>query len=425
MSSLSPVLSPSPPPPPPDLVQAVYRRLGEAVRRMLTGFVEEIPFYRRLPEEQLRGEIAQVCRDNMAAFVRCCREDRLPAHGELTAASAGAARRAEEGVPLDAVLMAYVIGNRVTWQMLVEQVPRGCEAQVAGFTEYLQRYLQAMLQAVTEAYMEERRSIEHHEGSAWRSLVQDVLDGRTPAALAQRLGVVIAEAYLVVSLHVGATDDERDEAVDPEVAGRRKVRRVQAVVDRLPGRAATLSSLSPAGGLVLLPGTATHLPGPAETAQVVQLLGRAAGAQPTAVAVPATSLTALPAAAGQARELLHLVRLLGRPAGLYSSDDLVLEHQYAQPGPARERLAALLEPLTAHPELLTTARCWLAHERSRRDTAEALHVHPNTLDKRLDRIVALTGVQLSTSRGVGLLQAGLVALQMQQVDGGTLPGLEV
>ncbi|TQN41120.1 PucR-like helix-turn-helix protein [Blastococcus colisei] len=415
MSSPVPaLLDQSPVPPPPELVEAVSRRLGESVRRMVAGFVEGIPFYRRLPDEQLRGEIAQVCRDNMAAFIRCCREDRLPASGELTAARAGAARRAEEGVPLDAVLMAYVIGNQVTWQMLVEQVPPGREAQVAAFTPYLQRYLQAMLQAVTEAYDAERRSIEHHEGSAWRDLVQGVLEGTAPHVLAQRLGVVLADGYLVVALQLGPTDDEQDEAVDVDVAGRRKVRRVQAAVDRLPGRSAALASLSPAGGLVLLPGTGTSLPGPAETARAVDLLARAAGARPTAVWVPAPTVDRVPHAAAQAGDLLELVRVLGRRPGVYSVDDLVLEYQLSRPGPARERLAELLAPLSAHPDLLETARCWLAHERNRREAAEALHVHPNTLDKRLDRIATLTGLDLSTSRGVGTLQAGLVALHVER-----------
>ncbi|MDK3255564.1 PucR family transcriptional regulator [Blastococcus capsensis] len=412
MTSPSPLLTGSPVPPAPHLVEGLYRRLGESARRMVAEFVREIPLYRRLPDEQLHGEIAQVCRDNVLAFVRCCREHRLPAHGELTAASAGAARRAEEGVPLDAVLMAYVIGNQVTWQMLREQMPPGQESEVVSFTPFLQRYLQAMLHAVTDAYVEERRSIERYDGSAWRDLVRSVLEGTPQVELAERLGAQLADCYTVVALHLGPTGDEQDADVDPDVAGRRKVRRVQAAIDRLPGRATTLASLIPAGGLVLLPGCQGRLPASAETTRAVELLARAADAEPTAVMVSAPSPEALPNAAAQARGLLDLVRLLGRPSGVHTPDDLVLEHQLAAPGPARERLAALVQPLRAHPDLLETARSWLAHDRGRRETAETLHVHPNTLDKRLDRIAQLTGIQLSTTRGVGLLQAGLVAMHV-------------
>jgi sugar diacid utilization regulator len=57
-------------------------------------------------------------------------------------------------------------------------------------------------------------------------------------------------------------------------------------------------------------------------------------------------------------------------------------------------------------------QCWLSRDRSRRETAEELHVHPNTLDKRLERVRVLTGIEIGTTRGVAVLQAGLVALQI-------------
>lgn len=403
-------------PPSPDVAAAVRRRTGEAVQRMLATFVSEIPFYRRLPQEQLQSDIAQVCRDNLSAFFQCCREQRLPASGELASARAGAARRAEEGVPLEALLMAYTIGNRVTWQMLSEQVPAGRESEVVAFTPYVYRYLQAMLHAVTQTYVEERRLIEHDQGSASRGLVQRLLEGASAESLAQQLSVVLADAYLVVALHLADHDDERAAHVATEVAARRKARRVQSAVSRLPGHAASLSLVGPSGGIVLLPGIGPRLPGRAESERTVRLLAAAAGSEATAVTVPAAVLADLPGAVAQARELLALARSLGRPAGVYTLDDLVLEHQLALAGPARRRLADLLRPLVPHPDLLPTARCWLRNERARRETAEELHVHPNTLDKRLERISHLTGIEVTTTRGVAMLQAGLVALDVESAE---------
>lgn len=400
-------------PPATDVTARLSARTGEAVQRMLAAFVAEIPFYRRLPQEQLQTDIAQVSRDNLAAFVRCCRERRLPASGELAAAREGARRRAEEGVPLDALVSAYTIGNRVTWRVLAEQVPPGREAELAEFTPYVYRYLQAMLEAVTQSYVEERRSIEHDEGSASHDLVQRLLEGEPAQALAQRLGVVLADAYLVVALALQDHEDERAAGIAEEVAARRKARRVQSAVGRLPGTAASLSLVGPTGGVVLLPGIGPRLPGRAEAARTVAVLADAAGVAATAVTVPAAELNDLPDAVTQARELLELACTLDRPAGVYTLDDLVLEHQMALPGPARRRLADLLQPLVQNPDLLPTARCWLRNERARREAAEELHVHPNTLDKRLERITHLTGIDVTTTRGVALLQAGLVALEIE------------
>ena len=404
--------------PAPALAAALNRRLSEAVQRMLSAFVAEIPFYRRLPDEQLQVDVAQVCRDNMSAFLRCCREGRLPASGELAAARAGAARRAEEGVPLDALLLAYTIGNRVTWRLLVEQLPPGREAEALVFTPYVQRYLQAMLQVVTETYVAERRCIEHDEGSASRDLVQRLIDGTPEPALAQRLGVVLADSYLAVAVHFDDHDDELAVHLETEVAARRKARRVQSAVGRLPGHAASLSLLGPSGGIVLLPGIGGRLPGRAESQRILHTLAAAAGSAGTAVTVPAPSLADLRGATTQAQELLALACTLGKPTGLYTLDDLVLEYQLAIDGPARRRLADLVRPLQQHPDLLPTARAWLRNERARRETAEELHVHPNTLDKRLERIRHLTGIEVSTTRGVALVLAGLVALEVESAGCG-------
>jgi DNA-binding PucR family transcriptional regulator len=65
----------------------------------------------------------------------------------------------------------------------------------------------------------------------------------------------------------------------------------------------------------------------------------------------------------------------------------------------------LLEPLRARDrrnaaDLLATMRAHLEHDLSRSATAAALHIHVNTLDGRLARIRALTGIDLTTTAGV-------------------------
>ena len=413
MTTLSPLRTTRPVPPSLPVTCAASRRTSEAVERMLAAFVAEIPFYAALPQEQMRSDVARVARDNLDAFFRCCREERLPTSSELIPARVGAVRRAEEGVPLEDLIAAYTIGNRITWQLLAEQVPRDRAEEVVSFTPYVHRYLQSMLRDVTRAYVDERRSIEYDEGSASRALVQQLLSGEPAEPLAQRLGVALSEAYLVVAVHFQDNTDQCAEGVNSEVAARRKARRAQSAVERLPGSAASMALLSGSGGVVLLPGIGPRLPGRAETLRTVQHLATAAGAAATAVTVPVSRRLDLGAAAAQAEELLQLVRTLKWPPALYTLDDLVLEYQASRPGPARRRLAELLVPLATTPDLLPTVRCWLRNERARRETAEELHVHPNTLDKRLERIAQLTGVDVGTTRGVALLQAALVAHEVE------------
>src|SRR4051812_10650671 len=89
------------------LAARVGRRLDELARRMVTTFVAEIPLYAHLPRDLLEGEVLDVCRHNLSLFVDCLLHDRQPLLEELVEVRASAARRAEERVPLGALLTAY------------------------------------------------------------------------------------------------------------------------------------------------------------------------------------------------------------------------------------------------------------------------------------------------------------------------------
>ncbi|MET9341736.1 helix-turn-helix domain-containing protein [Nonomuraea sp. NPDC003804] len=85
----------------------------------------------------------------------------------------------------------------------------------------------------------------------------------------------------------------------------------------------------------------------------------------------------------------------------------------ADPPAATADLAALLAPLDAHPELLLTLETHLRHGRSRRATADALHLHPNTVDYRLRRVAALTGLDPADDGDVQRVGAALAARRAQ------------
>jgi sugar diacid utilization regulator len=131
----------------------------------------------------------------------------------------------------------------------------------------------------------------------------------------------------------------------------------------------------------------------------------AAGAPVRAAAACADVGGGLAAASARARDVLRLASKLGRPPGLNHLRDVLLEYQLTHPSDARAELAALLDPLQRNPDLLLTLDAYLAEDLDRRRTAAALHVHPNTLDYRLKRIVALTGLEPTTTGGLQLRAA--------------------
>jgi len=395
------------------LYQRVERQIPKLARRMVEVFREEIPLYARLPQEQLDGEIRGVVGDNLALFFRTLRAGRPPAADELAELRQSAARRAEERVPLDAVLTAYHIGGRLSWQALVEAArPGETDALVAAGDRVL-AYVQAVTAAVAAAYLDEQQAIYGEERDAHRALAQALLSGAPAEGLAARLGVTLAPAYLVLALHIGEHPDELDSGVVGAVAGRRKLRRVTERLADETGRP-VLGLLDAAGGAVLVPSTVGELPARrAGLDALLRELADAAGSSVTAGVAACDERSALGSTAAQAREVLQLARRLERPPGVYQLADVLLEYQLTRASDALPQLGGLLDPLARNPDLLTTLEVYVEEDLDRRRTSARLHVHPNTLDYRVRRIVELTGLDPATASGLQLLGAALAARRLR------------
>src|SRR3954470_6770643 len=390
----------------------VEREVPRLARRMIDTFVAEIPLYGLLPREQLEGEILAITDANLRLFFTTLRESRRLTPDELTDVRTSAARRAQERVPLDAVLAAYHVGGRIGWQALADAATEEETGALVAAAERVLTYVQQVSAAVASAYLEEQQTIYGEERGDRRGLASALLNGEPAEALAARLGAPVAAAYFVLALRIGAHPDEGDKGVGGAVAARRKVRRVQDALDGWAGEHA-LGLMEPAGGAVLLPSDADDVESRiAGLAELVQRLQTAAGAEVLAGGAPAKGASDVPRAAGQAQDVARLASQLGHSSGGFVLRDVLLEYQLTRPSDAQAALCHLLDPLDRNPDLPHTLAVYLGHDLDRRSTASALHVHPNTLDYRLRRIVELTGLDPSTSRGLQLLGAALAARQL-------------
>ncbi|MDX6234234.1 MAG: hypothetical protein QOH68_3331, partial [Nocardioidaceae bacterium] len=225
--------------------------------------------------------------------------------------------------------------------------------------------------------------------------------------LAARVGTELAPRYVVLSLRVERSADEKDEGVDGTVASRRKVRRLEDALGDVGGRE-TLTLLSPNGGWVLVPSDEQEPPSAwVDPEPLVQALAAAAGVEVTAGVAWRPNLGGMADAASEADQVLRLVIELDYPAGAYRVDDVLLDYVLTRPSAARDRLDAVLVPLEDGPDLIATLEAYLASDFDRRGAAAALHVHPNTLDYRLRRVAELTGLDPSTTKGLQHLGAAL------------------
>lgn len=357
------------------------RPLARLARRLVGAFAEEIPLYRRLPKEELDGDITRITEHNLRVISRVFRERRPPTRAELAPVRASAARRAREGVPLDALLAAYQLGVAKVWESLFAHAGPGDLDDVLAANRLILRYSGAVTSAVCAAYVEEREAMRSHEQDAMHATVSALLAGDRKALA----GVRLAPRYLVVATALG--DESAGGA--GQLDGRRRLRRFRDAWQR-HATGQVLSALDGAGGLVLVP-LAADEPGWCRAGELVAAASRAAGVPVWGAAEPAEP-DRVPAAAKLAEEVLEVVRSLGRPPGAYRLADVLLEYQLSRPSEALTGLAGLLDPLLGNPDLLRTLKAYLDTGLDRRRTAELLHVHPNTVDYRLRRAVALTGL---------------------------------
>ncbi|HEX8864454.1 MAG TPA: helix-turn-helix domain-containing protein [Lentzea sp.] len=368
------------------LADRLVAELPTFVRQVLAEITERVPEYQQLPGEELAGDITRVIEQTLRAFADVLRTGVLPTDEELRFLRESAARRAEEGVPINVVLTAYHVGIQVVWEALVPDALPEEVGQVLRLNALAMRYLQVVTPVVSAGYLDERQTMFDDERSARQSLLTGLLAGTVEAP----------GPYVVLALHVPPHPDELLPGVDASVAARRKLRRVRTELER-HSREPVLSSLGVEGGLALLPGEGERLD------RIVADVTRAAGV-PLTVAAVAAPPSGVAAAAELAREVLA-VGLRSGP-GLYRLADVLLEYQLSRPSAALEPLASIVAPLTE--ELVGTLEVYLRRG-SRRPAASELHVHPNTVDYRLRRVAELTGLDPTRIEHVTLLTAALAA----------------
>lgn len=374
----------------------------ELVGQVLQALVQEVPTYGRLPHELIDGDVRRVVDRALRMFAAATATAGRPAADELVELSDSAVRRAEEGVPMDAVLAAYFRGSRVATDAVVASAGPDDHDALRRVIEMLLTFLEEVCAAVASGYARHGRTVQAEQASARQVLVDVLLGGGDARSAAGPADVRLPEAYLVCALVVGAHPDESDPTVDGQVAARRKLRRVREELERHYGEP-VLWRPQADGGLALVPSTdVTRL------RSVLSSVARVAGA-PVHAGVVAAAPGAVAAAAEVAAGVADVARSTGRPVGVYELADVALDFQLRQPGPARGLLAAHLDALGPRPDLAETLRVFVGSGLSRRRTAAALAVHPNTVDNRLRRVAELTGLDPTDPADVPTIRAALVA----------------
>ncbi|MEV7414466.1 helix-turn-helix domain-containing protein [Streptomyces sp. NPDC089919] len=377
---------------------ALLPRVTEIAEATVGRCTREIPAYRVLPAGVLERDLVANARAVLELFLRTVAEGRSPTEAELAPPIAWGAERARDGVPLAAVLRIYPLGATVAWQRVAAEPESGIDPD--ALVTRLLEFLGEVMPRVAEAYLRERDELDWAHREHRQHLAGALLAGRPARRSAERYGRTLADRYEVVAFRLPAVAGDR--------AATRLLRVLHAELDRCPE---VLVAFKGDGGALLIPE-----PGPGAEALLARL-DTATGLRCTAAAARAQDHQAVPGSHAEAAELLSLVEQLGYPVGLYRLPDLAVEYQLARPGPARDALAGLLEPLAGHPHLLDALRAFLAADGRRSVAAAALNLHRNTLTYRLGRVQILTGYDATRPADARRLAAAVTAYDIGRRTG--------
>lgn len=320
----------------------VHKRLQDATgaleRAVMARLVERLPVYGTLPAEHLSGDIAKQVTLGIRSFAAVLCTGELPEQAEAAAIRESSARRADEGVPLEAVVGAYHLGAEECAAQVFSAAEPGDLSDVLLVQRQLLAYLRLVSCEVAAGYVQERQTALSDEQVALQSLLSRLLEGGSPQVAADRAGIRLPPRYLVLSISVGPHPDELVPGVNHSVAARRKLRRLRNELQRQT-TGVPLSVLSGDGGLVLIPyETPAADFGRADRdrlSRLVEQLGRMCGAELVAAAAAAAP-EGVAEAARLAGEVREVAEASGRGPGLYLLDDVLLEYQLSRPGPARK-----------------------------------------------------------------------------------------
>jgi hypothetical protein len=118
------------------------------------------------------------------------------------------------------------------------------------------------------------------------------------------------------------------------------------------------------------------------------------------------------AAIKEAQEVSSIVTSLNYSPGLYRSEDVAMEILLSRSLDVADMLANRVRPLQNGQLLVETLRAYLDNTQSRKQLANRLHIHQNTLTYRLRRVYELTGLSPNAPKDAKMLWAACLSLQV-------------
>ncbi|MGZ8179053.1 PucR family transcriptional regulator [Williamsia sp. SKLECPSW1] len=366
------------------LLNSVDDMTTELVTRILSaehGYLESS----LLTREQLHD----ACHANLLSMVSCLAVGSSP---DLEAAAAAGRLKAEQGVPLAALLHAFRLGGRLIWEELMNRSDGGATRTLLDMAAQVWALVDVCSDAAADAYRHSVEARTEQDAESRRRLVRALFadHASNPAAVADAvhfLRIPERGAFVVVSAASSRVEFAQHDVTavwDAEADG--VLGLLFAAVD---GRVEEAVAGLRADGAI---GVSDVFPTPAGTPHAV-------------------------AQARLARTCARVDDSAVTRFGTVPVPLLLAAHPDSSRVAVRQILGPLLElPADERASLLATLDAWFAARGSTADAAARLHYHRNTVLYRLRRIGELTGRDFMDPAQAAELFVGLRGSQLDGLD---------
>lgn len=365
-----------------ELCRRIHGRFAATVDLIVDRIIEEVPFYQGdtpIGRDDIRVSVGA----NLDMMLRGIATHRGPRPAELAERRELGTERATQGVPVTALLEAFVVGYRVIWDELVRATRVEDQAVrelllTAAATVWL--WVHEVVDEVGTAYHERTRRgvalVSAVRERFFNALLGQRYDPVEVAELAKTLGFD-PERTFTASACVADADTDAEDLLDA---------RFRATPGRhhFVRRGAELLALHQGAAPVGIEGAAI------------------------AVGTPRDGLAGAAASLEDARLALALSVRSGRPTDFthdwHAATLLASEHRL-QP-----LLAPGIEAARQSPDLAETVRVFAASAFSMSETSRRMHLHTNTVAYRLARWHDLTGWNPRTFDGLARTMTALAVI---------------
>lgn len=377
------------------LAGAAEALTDELVRRIVTTD----PSYAEaglLTEDQLHA----TCRDNLDAIIGVLsRTHPLRLH---SAREAGRIK-AEQGIPVAALLHAYRLGGRMIWEELTARSSGPGDVRLHELATRLWEVIDLYSDAAVESYRETEILLARADAQAQGRLIRTLFDdhAHSPGRLLDVLRSLALPEH--GSFRVVTIDADPVAVATPVLATALRAEGIRSVWDvRIDGIVGLVTAPSP---------TAIERAGTVLAERITDRVG---------LSTVFTSPLGIAAAVAEARQAGRSVPP-GTAAVVRFGDDPVAHLLVTVPDAARRAATQILGPVLALPaaeraELLAVLDAWYRCGGSAVATAQALHCHRNTVRYRLRKIRDLTDRDTTDPRQSAELYLALGAVTLLDLD---------